>query len=60
MSKYVATYAATVALVGIAWVLNIVALTDCDFASPYKCEVIHAVGLAPPAALVTVWFTSDK
>ena len=23
------------------WVKNIVKLSDCDFETPYKCEVIH-------------------
>lgn len=44
---------------GTAWCVNLYKLTQCDFASPYKGEVIHAVGLFPPAAIVTVWF-SDK
>jgi prepilin-type N-terminal cleavage/methylation domain-containing protein len=44
---------------GTAWCVNLYKLTQCDFASPYKGEAIHAVGIFPPAALVTVWF-SDK
>lgn len=60
MAKFLAGYGAVVALALVAWVFNIIALTECDFAAPYKCEVIHAVGIVPPAALVTVWFTSDK
>ena len=44
----------------LAFVLNIVKLTDCDFAAPYRCEAIHGIGLLPPAAIVTVWFDSDK
>ena len=51
-------------LVAVAWIGNLIALTECDFraAEPanFKCEVIHAVGLIPPAALVTVWFHTDK
>lgn len=42
------------------WITNIVRLCKCDFASPYKGEIIHAVGvIIPPAAVVTVWF-NDK
>lgn len=43
-----------------AWCTNLLELNDCDFAPPYKCEAIHAVGLIPPAALVTAWFGTDK
>jgi hypothetical protein len=41
------------------WIINAVKLTDCDFESPYKCEVIHGAGLFGPLALVAVWFDSD-
>ena len=44
----------------LAFVLNIVKLTDCDFAAPYRCEAVHGIGLFPPAAIVTVWFATDK
>lgn len=44
----------------LAFVTNIVKLTDCDFEAPYRCEAIHGIGLLPPVALVTVWFTTDK
>lgn len=44
-----------------AWITNAYKLTGCDFESPYKCEVVHAVGvLVPPASIATVWFDSDK
>jgi hypothetical protein len=42
-----------------AWLTNIVKLTNCDFAAPYKCEVVHGIGIIPPAAFVTVWFGTD-
>jgi len=41
------------------WIGNLYKLTQCDFAPSWKGEIIHAVGLIPPAAVVTVWF-SDK
>jgi prepilin-type N-terminal cleavage/methylation domain-containing protein len=39
-----------------AWCVNLYKLTQCDFEPSYKGEVIHAVGLIGPAAIVTVWF----
>jgi len=45
--------------VGTTWCVNLVKLTRCDFEPSYKGEVIHAVGLIPFAAPVTVWF-DDK
>lgn len=42
-----------------AWVVNFYKLTECDFAAPYKGEVIHAIGLIPAFSIVTVWF-DDK
>ena len=40
----------------VAWGVNLYKLTQCDFEAPYKGEVIHAVGLIGPTALITVWF----
>lgn len=42
------------------WILNFIKLTDCDFKSPYKCEVIHAVGIIPPFSVATVWYNSEE
>lgn len=42
-----------------AWCVNLYKLTQCDFEPSWKGEIIHGIGLIPPAALVTVWF-SDK
>ena len=41
------------------WIGNLYKLTQCDFEKPYKCEIIHAVGIIPVASIVTVWF-EDK
>lgn len=49
-----------IAVVFSCWVTNLYRLTECDFEGPYKCEVIHAIGLIPPASLVTVWFDTDS
>lgn len=45
---------------GGSWILNAVKLASCDFASSYKCEVIHGAGLiVPPISIATVWFADD-
>jgi len=46
-------------VIGTAWVVNLVKLTDCDFEASYRCEAIHGAGIIPPAALVTAWFGTD-
>jgi len=43
----------------ISWPTNLYKLIKCDFEAPYKGEIIHAIGIIPPASLVTVWF-DDK
>lgn len=41
----------------ISYIINIFKFIGCDFASPYKEEVIHLVGIILfPAAGITVWF----
>ena len=47
-------------LVAVSWISNIVKLVGCDFETPYKCEVIHVIGLLPPASVVTVWLDTGK
>lgn len=34
------------------WIKNVIKLSDCDFESPYKEEVIRAVGIIPPVGAV--------
>jgi len=38
----------------IGWILNLIALIQCDFASPYKEEVIRIIGavIAPLGAVL--------
>jgi hypothetical protein len=43
-----------------SWGVNLYKLTKCDFGAPYKAEIVHAVGLFPPAGLVTCWFSFDE
>ena len=45
---------------GGAYIWNFIKLTNCDYDAPYKCEVIHAIGLMPPLQILTVWFDDDK
>jgi hypothetical protein len=39
--------------IAVSWVFNLIKLTHCDFEAPYKCEIIHGIGIIPPVALVT-------
>ena len=34
-----------VLLLGVGWVMNLIALINCDFKSPYKAEAIRGVGV---------------
>lgn len=43
------------AVIATSWCVNLYKLTQCDFQAPWKGEIIHAVGLIPIAAPVTVW-----
>lgn len=42
------------------WIVNFVKLAECDFKAPYKCEVVHGLGVVPQLSIFTVWFDSDK
>lgn len=42
------------------WLINAYKLTQCDFESDYKCEILHGAGLVlPPFSFITVWFSAD-
>jgi hypothetical protein len=61
MKTIIITQLLIIALVTPMWCINLVKLINCDFKAPYKGEVIHAIGLVPPAFLITVWFNeTDK
>lgn len=49
-----------VIVIGTGWVKNIIKLADCDFQTPYKAEVIHAVGILPPVGMITGWMNPGK
>lgn len=44
-----------VLFMAIGWVKNIIKLSNCDFAAPYKAEVIHGVGIIPIVGGITGW-----
>lgn len=53
-----------VLLVGVfcttGWVKSIIKLTESDFESPYKAEVIYAVGtIAPPIGAIVGWLNIE-
>jgi prepilin-type N-terminal cleavage/methylation domain-containing protein len=47
-------------VMAIGWIKNLVKLTNCDFETPLKCEVIHGAGLIPPIGMVTGWLDVGK
>jgi hypothetical protein len=49
-----------IALGAIGYVQNIVKLCGCDFASPYKAEVIRIVGLFPVVGAIVGWLDLGK
>lgn len=50
-----------VLLIFLPFIVNFVKLTNCDFESNYKCEVIHGLGVVvPPFSYITVWFDDDS
>jgi len=49
-----------IVIVFTGWTKNIVKLSECDFESPYKAEVIHTVGLIPLVGMVTGWLDVGK
>ena len=51
---------AIILIIGTGWVKNIIKLSECDFQSPYKAEVIHMAGLIPPVGMVTGWMDLGK
>lgn len=50
---------AIVLAIGTGWVKNLIKLSELNFESPYKAEIIHAAGLIPPVGAVTGWLTIE-
>jgi len=47
-------------VVAAGWVKNVIKLSNCDFEPPYKCEVVHAIGIIPPVGMITGWMDFGK
>ena len=61
MNKYTLIYSVLVLLIfGLPYILNLNKLSNCDFESPYRCEVIHGIGIIPLVSMITVWFGTDE
>jgi hypothetical protein len=43
----------------VSWGVNAYKLTKCDFIAPFRCEIIHVVGLIPAMSVATVWVDTD-
>jgi hypothetical protein len=39
----------------VCWFVNLYKLLMCDFASPWRDEIIHLIGLIPVASVITCW-----
>ena len=59
MKNFLIVPVVVVLVVGVGWVKNLVKLTDCDFEAPYKCEVVHALGILPHVGMVTGWLDME-
>lgn len=43
------------------WIANAIKFAYCDFDAPYRCEIVHGVGVViPPLAIVTAWWRGDN
>lgn len=42
------------------WLSNAWQLVQCDFKAPYKCEIVHGVGLIPPVHFITAWIGGEE
>ena len=57
MRAAVILYAALIFAGAFGWGMNIYKMTQLDFASPYKAEVIRGVGLIPVFGAITGYMT---
>lgn len=47
--------------IAVGWTLNVYKLaTNCDFQSPYSCEVIRIIGIVPPIGAIVGWLDLGK
>ncbi len=59
MVAYIIIVAYSLAIIP-SWPTNVYQLVNCDFQAPYKCEVVHGIGLVPIASPITVWLETGK
>ena len=55
MSKYIITALVILVVCVTGYIKNVIKLSECDFQAPYKCEVIHGVGLVPFVGPIVGW-----
>ncbi len=55
--KVVAVYLLVVGLIAVGWGMNFAKLVQLDFESPYKAEIIRAVGIVPIVGAITGYMT---
>ena len=59
--KEITAWLVIIAIIFGPYVYNGIKLTNCDFESNYRCEVVHLAGLViPPLSFITVWFSTDE
>ena len=57
--SYISILLGFILTIFISFFVNIYKLSECDFEAPYKCEVLHGVGLVPLFSPIFVWFDID-
>jgi len=45
---------------GIGWCMNVYKITQLDFESPYKAEVLRGIGVIPPVGAIEGWMTFEE
>ena len=54
-------YIVTLVILLGSYVWNAVELTQCDFEAPYRCEIVHGIGVVVPAvAPISLAIGSDR
>jgi len=46
-------------LLVIGYVKNIIGIFNCDYETPYRCEVVRLVGIIPPLGVFFGWVDVD-
>ena len=53
-------YILCIIMIATGWGINLYKLTQCDFESPYKAEVIRTIGIIPPIGAIVGWIDLGK